>query len=269
MRKRKLLHNFIYPWYCDVVIDKKKNYNFDIRRARYYLNKYFNTKDILIFNYRTLKYKIKKRSNFMFYKKLKKRLLKKAAYKVFKIIHSNAYSILEEKQKVNNFKSLGENSRLPDQRIIKNPQYISIGKNFSAMKNLRIEAWDEYAGEKFHPQIIIGDGVKMNTDIHIGCINEVVIGNNVLFASRIYISDHSHGEITKEALSLPPSFRPLKSKGPVIIKDNVWIGEGVAILPGVTIGENCIIGANSVVTKSVPANCVIAGNPAKILKILV
>jgi acetyltransferase-like isoleucine patch superfamily enzyme len=120
----------------------------------------------------------------------------------------------------------------------------------------------------FNPEISIGDGVIMNTDVHIGCINKIVIGNNVLFASRIYITDHSHGEITKEALSLPPSLRPLRTKGPVIIKNNVWIGEGVAILPGVTIGENSIIGANSVVTKCFPNNCVLAGNPAKVLKII-
>jgi acetyltransferase-like isoleucine patch superfamily enzyme len=109
----------------------------------------------------------------------------------------------------------------------------------------------------------------MNTDIHIGCINKIVIGNNVLFSSRIFISDHSHGIIAKEALALPPSRRPLISKGPVIINDNVWIGEGVAILAGVIIGENCIIGANSVVTKSFPANSIVGGNPAKILKSLI
>ena len=85
-------------------------------------------------------------------------------------------------------------------------------------------------------------------------------------ASRIYISDHSHGEINKEAFSLPPAYRPLISKGPVIIKDNVWIGEGVCILPGVTIGENSIIGANAVVIKDVPDNCVAGGNPARVLR---
>jgi acetyltransferase-like isoleucine patch superfamily enzyme len=167
---------------------------------------------------------------------------------------------------VKKFKNFGTGSSLPDMCIIKNEQHMSIGKNFYALYNLRIEAWDLYAGQKFSPEIVIGDNVNMNTDCHIGCINKVVIGNNVLMASRIYISDHSHGEVNSAALALPPVRRPLHTKGPVIIGDNVWIGEGVCIMPGVTIGENAIIGANAVVTKDVPANAVVGGNPARLIR---
>jgi acetyltransferase-like isoleucine patch superfamily enzyme len=267
--KGKLLHNFIFPWYCNIVIDKKEDYNFAVKGVNFYLINYFDIRDVLIFIYNTSKYKWANRSKIMVLKKFKKNILNKLARLTYRIIYSNEYRSLEKVEEVIKFRFLGENSRFPSQKIIKNPQYISIGSNFSALQNLRIEAWDEYAGEKFHPEIIIGDEVIMNTEIHIGCIDKVIIGNNVLLASRIIISDHSHGEITKEALSLPPALRPLKSKGPVIIKDNVWIGDGVAILSGVTIGENSIIGANTVVTRSIPANCVVAGNPAKIIKTLV
>jgi acetyltransferase-like isoleucine patch superfamily enzyme len=169
---------------------------------------------------------------------------------------------------VKGFKHLGAGYNLPEQCMIKNERYISIGQNFYALYNLRIEAWDSYAGQQFTPEIIIGDNVNMNTDCHIGCINKIVIGNNVLMASRIYISDHSHGEANAAALSLPPVRRPLYSKGPVIIGNNVWIGEGVCILPGVTIGDNAIIGANAVVTKDVLANTVVGGNPARIIRAL-
>lgn len=110
--------------------------------------------------------------------------------------------------------------------------------------------------------------MNFNTDVHIACINKVVIGNNVLLASRIFISDHSHGEVNKEAITKAPSKRNLVSKGPVIIEDNVWIGEGVSILPNVTIGKNSIIGSNAVVTKSFPENSVIAGVPAILIKSL-
>ena len=95
-----------------------------------------------------------------------------------------------------------------------NPQYISMGANFRALYNLRIEAWDTYGDQKYSPEIVIGNNVVVNSDVHIGCINKVVIGDHVLMASRVYISDHSHGEISADALSLPPVKRPLISKGP-------------------------------------------------------
>ena len=72
----------------------------------------------------------------------------------------------------------------------------------------------------------------------------------------------------KEEINIPPIKRSLFSKGPVIIGNNVWIGSGVIILPNVTIGDNCILGANSVVTKSFEKNSVIAGNPARLIKTL-
>lgn len=179
------------------------------------------------------------------------------------------YSVQKELEIIKRrFKSCGKGLTIEAPVIIKNPQYISIGNSFSTLNNCRIEAWDNYQGQQFYPQIIIGNHVCLNTDVHIGCINKVVIGDNVLMASRIYISDHSHGEISLEAIKLPPLKRPLVSKGPVIIEDNVWIGEGVCIMPGVTIGRNSIIGANAVVTKNIPQNAVVAGVPARVIKIL-
>jgi acetyltransferase-like isoleucine patch superfamily enzyme len=163
------------------------------------------------------------------------------------------------------FRNLGSNAIVHGNFMVKNPSYMNVGKNFLSLNNLRLEAWDDHLGERFHPELVIGDDVVFNCDCHIGCINKVVIGNNVLLASRIYISDHSHGEVNKDALKLPPNQRSLFSKGPVVIEDNVWIGEGVCILPGVTVGRNSIIGANAVVTKTVPPNSVVAGIPARVI----
>jgi acetyltransferase-like isoleucine patch superfamily enzyme len=164
------------------------------------------------------------------------------------------------------FKSISTISYLGKYHSFINHKYISIGSNFTALQRLRIEAIDKFGQQIFKPNIIIGNNVSINTDVHIGCINKVVIGNNVLMASRIYISDHSHGDVSSEAIQLPPNSRDLVSKGPVVIADNVWIGEGVCIFPNVSIGENCIIGANAVVTKSFTKNSVIAGVPARLIK---
>ncbi len=180
--------------------------------------------------------------------------------------------LLAYKQKVelaevkNNFKSLGVNFKIKKDYSVYNPKYIEIGTDFKALERFRIEAIDKFGHQKFTPVIKIGNNVSFNTDIHIGCINCIIIGDNCLFASRIFISDHNHGDTTEEMLQMFPMKRPLISKGAIIIKNNVWVGEGVAIMPNVTIGENSIIAANAVVTKDIPPNCVAAGVPAKIIK---
>lgn len=160
----------------------------------------------------------------------------------------------------------GKNTHISYPLYVFGPKNISIGDNFITYARLRIETHERFLGKEFSPNLTIGNNVAINFDCHIGCINKISIGNNVLIASKVFITDHYHGDTTREMIALPPSLRNLTSKGPVIIEDNVWIGEGVTIMPNVTIGENSIIGANSVVTKSVPKNCVAAGVPAAIIK---
>jgi len=108
--------------------------------------------------------------------------------------------------------------------------------------------------------------VSVNFRCHIGVINEIRIGDNVLIGSNVLITDHSHGTTSYDDLAQAPTQRNLYSKGPVIIEDNVWIGENVSILPNVRIGQNSVIGCNTVVSKSVPSYCVVYGNPNKIIQ---
>lgn len=165
-------------------------------------------------------------------------------------------------------KKCGNNLIAEYKIFLKGEKYITIGKDVKLNHDVRIEAWDSYAGKKHRPQIIIGDRVCINPYTHIGAINKVIIGNRTLIGAGVLITDHSHGRCTEEDLKKEPRKRALYSKGQVVIGENVWIGEHAAILPGVTIGDNAIIGANAVVTKDVPANAVVGGNPARVIKII-
>ncbi|WP_240345232.1 DapH/DapD/GlmU-related protein [Flavobacterium sp. CLA17] len=156
-------------------------------------------------------------------------------------------------------------------RIIRFPfdlrgkKYISISKGFTTGVGCRLEAYPMNDNKVLY----IGENVQMNDYVHITAMSSVKIGNNVLIASKIYISDCIHGSyIGDENDSSPltfPSKRPLSSK-PVVIEDNVWLGEFVSVLPGVTIGKGTIVGANSVVSKDLPPYVIAVGTPAKPIK---
>jgi len=184
--------------------------------------------------------------------------------RIYRDILNYTSSLFVKKQ----FKKCGNNLSIEYPIVSNGLKYISIGDNFSSFARLRLEAFDKHLDNTYTPEIIIGDNVSINYDVHIGCVNKIVIGNNILIASKVFITDHYHGNIDYEALKTPPSLRKVISKGPVIIEDNVWIGEGVAIMPNVRIGKNAIIGANAVVTKDIPANAVVGGIPARIIKFL-
>ena len=146
---------------------------------------------------------------------------------------------------------------------------VSIGNNFRAGKRLKLRTFNCWKEKVYTPSIVIGDNVNIETDCHISAINKVSIGNNVLIASFVYISDHTHGNVNDLGTPLlPPLERPLYSKGPVIIEDDVWLGEKVSVMAGVHIGRGAIIGANSVVTKDIPAYAIAVGSPSKVIKML-
>ena len=165
------------------------------------------------------------------------------------------------------FKYIGEKVNwYPPVRALKGAKYISIGNNVNIGKNVTLTAWDSYEGKHFNPQITIGNNSSIGDDSHITAVNKILIGNNVRSGKKILITDNSHGASDIKLLDIAPNKRPLYSKGPVVIEDNVWIGEKSSIMPGVHIGYGSIIAANSVVTKDVPPFCVVAGVPAKVVK---
>lgn len=150
---------------------------------------------------------------------------------------------------------------------LRGEKYFKIGIKSRFGKEVVLTAWDSYNEDSFTPQVIIGNNCNFGDYLHLTCINKIVIGDGVLTGRWVTITDNSHGlssEIVDDSL---PINRNLYSKGPVIIGNNVWIGDKATVLSGVIIGKNSIIAANSVVTKNIPPNSVAAGNPAKIIKI--
>jgi acetyltransferase-like isoleucine patch superfamily enzyme len=148
-------------------------------------------------------------------------------------------------------------------------KYMRIGAKFSGGEYCKIEAISRYGGQRFKPLIVIKDNVTVLDFVHIAANNYVEIGNNVLIAAKAYITDHNHGVYSGEgqsAPSEPPGQRVLTEGKSVIIHDNVWIGEPVSVMPGVTIGEGSVIGANSVVTKDIPPFTIAVGTPARAIK---
>ncbi len=157
----------------------------------------------------------------------------------------------------------------PKARILRRPFYIRnegkliIGTGFSCGPGLIIDVFGENA------KVEIGQNVMAYHNLHIGAIESVVIGDRVLIASGVYISDHGHGKYSGEIQSnplVPPVERTLTGAS-VKIGDDVWIGERVAILPGVSIGKGVILGAGAVVTSSLPDYVIAIGVPAKVVKV--
>ncbi len=106
--------------------------------------------------------------------------------------------------------------------------------------------------------ITIGEGSYINFNCNFVDDGKITIGKKVMFGPAVTIATVGH--------PIAPDLREYMYTDPVIIGDNCWIGGGVTICPGVTIGENTVIGAGSVVTKDIPANCVAAGNPCKVIR---
>ena len=181
--------------------------------------------------------------------------------KIVEIINGMAQAAFEQ-----SMPHIGPKSVVNHPFILLNPQCISIGSSFHSGAGLRLEAFCEWEGQHFSPQISIGNNVSMNQNVHIGGVNKIKIGDNTTIGSHVLITDHSHGSLSADDLGVPPMKRRLLSKGPVIIEDDVWIGEGVCILPNVRIGKGAVIGANAVVTSDVQPYTVVGGIPARLIK---
>ena len=166
----------------------------------------------------------------------------------------------------NSFKSCPPSVRFAKIGYLHDTENISIGENCGFADFIFLTAWKEYQGEHFTPELTIGKNGSFGAFNHITCINKIQIGDNCLTGKWVTISDNNHGTTDFDTLHEAPTKRKLYTKGPVIIGNNVWIGDKASVLGGVTVGDGAVIAANSVVTKDVPAYSVVGGNPARVIK---
>lgn len=146
-------------------------------------------------------------------------------------------------------------------RELKGTKDMTVGSNCAFGLGVRLTTWDG-------GHIIVGNDCHFGDFNHLTAAKEIIIGDGLLTGTNVLISDNSHGGSTMEYLIIPPIERPLIVKGAVHIAENVWIGNNVCILSGVSIGRGAVIAANSVVTHDVPAYSVVGGVPARIIKYL-
>lgn len=152
---------------------------------------------------------------------------------------------------------VGEFTRFSDMKFIEIGDSNSIGSNslFYAIQDDNFE---------ISPKIKLGNNIYIGHNVSIHSIGEIEIQDYVVFSDYIYISNVSHGLDLIEGQSIME--QAWKYSGKIVISEGTFVGHGVKILPNITIGKYCVIGAGSVVTKSFEDYSVIAGNPAILIK---
>ena len=112
-------------------------------------------------------------------------------------------------------------------------------------------------------RIRIGEGSFLNIGVMVAAQTRVEIGSHCMFANGCFVTDADHRYDDPDR---PVPWQGFTSNGPTFVGDNVWCGANVVITSGVTVGERCVIGANSVVTEDIPAFSIAAGAPAKVIR---
>ena len=157
----------------------------------------------------------------------------------------------------------GRGARLERVSLLTNPHRVFLGERTAIAHGARIEAFTHHRQYAYDGSIHIGNGTSIQPYAHLAAAAKMVIGDHVLMGSHVFITDHDHDftdlqmHIGEQKLNVSP----------VHIEDYVWLGENVVVLKGVTIGHHAVIGANSVVTRSIPAYGIAAGAPARVIRI--
>jgi len=159
--------------------------------------------------------------------------------------------------------SLGAGSYVYLPRRIINKDFIEIGKNCRVGKGVVLEPITSNGQQRFSPKIAFGNNVYIGRYCQMYSTDSIRIEDGCVLSEYVYLSDSAHGFKPNGGLIME---QDLESKGPIHIGENTFIGHGVSVMPGVSLGRNCIVGTRSVVTRSFPDFSMIAGSPAKIIK---
>ena len=153
-------------------------------------------------------------------------------------------------------------SPIKDPITINGAANIFINRNCNIKALARLEAIQNYKGHPYSGKLIINEGVDIGQGCHIIACDKLVIEKDVTISSYVFISDchHKYEDIETNIMKQPLDVRPVQ------IGEGCLIGRGVAILAGASVGKHSVIGANSVVTSTIPDYSVAVGIPAKVIK---
>lgn len=158
----------------------------------------------------------------------------------------------------------GPGARMGFPRRLRGRQRVHFGRRTRVGAHGWIEAVVRFRDQEFDPHIDIGEDVAIGRYATITCTRLVSIGDGCLFSEGVYISDTAHDVLGFSAL--PLAHRGLVTGGEVHIGPRCFLGFRACVLPGVTLGEACVVGAHSVVTHSFEAGSVLAGAPARLIR---
>lgn len=161
------------------------------------------------------------------------------------------------------FAQFGERSLIVEPRGILNPHRITIGDGVFIHENAMFSVVEDFNGRHHEPSLRIGSGTQIGRGIWFSCVGDIEIGEDTLMSHNILIADSYHEYHDPDT---PIIRQPMAEPQTVRIGRGCFVGPHVAILAGVTVGENTFIAASSVLTSSVPANSVVVGNPARVIR---
>jgi acetyltransferase-like isoleucine patch superfamily enzyme len=161
------------------------------------------------------------------------------------------------------FASFGRGSVLRGPKHLSNASSMKIGDRTLIGSLAHIELIPEYAGVRFSPRIEIGNDVYIGPNLYMVCVGHLTIGDGAVLSEYVYLHDSNHGFDPECGLIMQ---QRLVHGGDITIGRNCFLGFRVAIMPGVTLGDHCVVATGAVVTKSFPPYSMIAGVPAVLVK---